>query len=68
MISTFKEKPQGGFYCSECRISFGEISETCPFCGSIISNYEELLTRPNPDTTPTKNIIEGEKYNESNLC
>jgi len=67
MISSFKERPLGGFYCNECKMVFGEISEVCPFCGSIVSNYEELLTRANPDTTPTKNIIEGENDNESNI-
>ena len=43
MISNFKEKPDGGYYCSECRMSFGDLQTTCPYCGSFVSNYEELV-------------------------
>ena len=43
MVSTLKEKPNGGFYCSECRMSTAEPVETCPFCGSIISNWMNLV-------------------------
>jgi len=43
MVSTLKEKPSGGFYCAECRMSVAEPVETCPFCGSVISNYEAIL-------------------------
>lgn len=42
MISNFKEKPDGGYYCSECRMSFGELQATCPYCGSIVANYEDI--------------------------
>lgn len=49
MITTFKERPSGGFYCSECRMSFGELHTTCPYCGSFISNYEELLIKEEND-------------------
>ena len=28
MITTFKERPSGGFYCAECRMSFGELHTT----------------------------------------
>ena len=45
MISNFKEKPEGGYYCSECHMSFGDLQTTCPYCGSIVSNYEELITK-----------------------
>ena len=61
MIATFKEKSHGGFYCSECRMSFGEPHETCPFCGSIVSNYEEILT-----DSIMKQFMENLK-NESNI-
>ena len=43
MVSTLKEKPGGGFYCSECRMSTTEPVETCPFCGSIISNWMDVI-------------------------
>lgn len=43
MVSTLKENPSGGFYCSECRMSTAEPVETCPFCGSIISNWEDII-------------------------
>ena len=42
MTTTFKEGTNG-FYCAECRMSFGEPQTTCPYCGSIVSNYEELI-------------------------
>ena len=44
MVSTLKENPSGGFYCSECRMSTAEPVEVCPFCGSIISNYSSIIT------------------------
>lgn len=43
MTTTFKEGTNG-FYCAECRMSFSEPQATCPYCGSLVSNYEELLT------------------------
>ena len=43
MTTTFKEGTDG-FYCAECRMSFAEPQATCPYCGSLVSNYEELLT------------------------
>lgn len=52
MIGTFKEKPNGGYYCSECRMSFAEPEPFCPYCGSLISNCEELIVRANPDINP----------------
>lgn len=44
MTTTFKEGTNG-FYCAECRMSFSEPQAICPYCGSIITNYEELLTK-----------------------
>lgn len=44
MITTFKEGTNG-FYCAECRMSFAEPQATCPYCGSIVTNYEELVTQ-----------------------
>lgn len=46
----FKERPSGGYYCAECRMSFGELHTTCPYCGSFISNYEDLLIKEENDT------------------
>ena len=43
MVSTLKERPNGGFYCSECRMSTSDPVEVCPFCGSIISNWMDLV-------------------------
>ena len=77
MITTFKERPSGGFYCSECRMSFGELHTTCPYCGSFVGNYEELLVRQEPPdiiiggrwwATPVEEIgpplIDEETYNK----
>ena len=47
MTTTFKEGAHG-FYCAECRMSFAEPQTTCPYCGSIVSNYEELIINQNP--------------------
>ena len=49
MVSTLKEKPSGGFYCSECRMSTAEPVETCPFCGSIISNWMDVIIKQEND-------------------
>ena len=49
MVTTFKENPSGGYYCAECRMSFGEPQATCPYCGNFISNYEDLLIRKEND-------------------
>ena len=47
MISTLKETP-GGFYCSECHMPLTESVITCPFCGSLITNYENILAENAP--------------------
>ena len=44
MTTTFKEGTNG-FYCAECRMSFSEPQATCPYCGSIVSNYEDIIVR-----------------------
>lgn len=49
MTTTFKEKPTGGYYCAECRMSFGDLHTTCPYCGSVVSNYENLLIQNEND-------------------
>lgn len=49
MVSTLKENPNGGFYCSECRMSTSEPVETCPFCGSIISNWMDIIIKQEND-------------------
>lgn len=56
MIAKLKESPNGGFYCSECRMSTPDPVDTCPFCGSMITNWEEIarvhstMDLENPDT------------------
>lgn len=60
MVSTLKEKPNGGFYCSECRMSIADLTETCPFCGSVISNYEAIIAQNN-----TPDIIIGGRWWET---
>lgn len=49
MVSTLKENPNGGFYCSECRMSTAEPIEICPFCGSIISNWMDIIIKQEND-------------------
>lgn len=49
MVSILKENPNGGFYCSECRMSTSEPVETCPFCGSIISNWMDIIIKQEND-------------------
>ena len=49
MVSTLKENPSGGFYCSECRMSTSEPVEVCPFCGSIISNWMDIIIKQEND-------------------
>ena len=61
MISTLKENPNGGFYCSECRMSTSEPVEVCPFCGSIISNYEQIFI----DNSNSPDIIIGGRWYET---
>lgn len=51
MVSIFKEKPSGGYYCADCRMSFSELHTSCPYCGSVVANYEELLIKEENDTT-----------------
>ena len=76
MVSTLKEKPNGGFYCSECRMSTAEPVEVCPFCGSIISNWMDVIIkqendriRPmfdlDPVTGENKFAIRGQRLNIS---
>lgn len=44
MTTTFKEGTNG-FYCAECRMSFAEPQATCPYCGSLVTNYEDIIVR-----------------------
>ena len=44
MTTTFKEGTNG-FYCAECRMSFAEPLEVCPYCGSIVSNWLDLMVQ-----------------------
>ena len=62
MVSTLKEKPNGGFYCSECRMSTAEPVEICPFCGSIISNWMDIIIEQENERLKMK-----VKDNESNI-
>ena len=76
MVSTLKENPNGGFYCSECRMSTSEPVEVCPFCGSIISNWMDVIIkqendriRPmfdlDPETGENKFAVRGQRLNIS---
>ena len=47
MVTTFKET-SNGFNCAECRMSFSEPQAICPYCGSIVTNYEQLVTLKEP--------------------
>lgn len=49
MVSTLKENPNGGFYCSECRMSTSDPVEICPFCGSVISNWMDIIVKQEND-------------------
>ena len=60
MTSTLKEKPNGGFYCSECRMSTSDLVEVCPFCGSIISNWMDLIIQKENDRVRPLMDIEPE--------
>lgn len=65
MIATLKEKISGGFYCSECRMSTSEPVDTCPFCGSIMSNWMDIIIEEaNKEFTDKVR----DKKNESNIC
>ena len=44
MVTTFKET-LNGFYCAECRMAFSEPQATCPYFGSIVTNYESLIVQ-----------------------
>ena len=81
MTTTFKEGTNG-FYCTECRMSFAEPQATCPYCGSIVTNYEDIMIRGSRskldimedtmDEEVYKKIQtflkERELQNESNIC
>lgn len=76
MVSTLKENPSGGFYCSECRMSTSEPVEVCPFCGSVISNWMDVIIKQendriqpmfdiDPETGENKFAIQGQRLNIS---
>lgn len=44
-MATIKINENGGKYCSECRIGIQRLAPYCPFCGSFLSNYEEILIK-----------------------
>ena len=39
MVSTLKERPNGGVYCSECRMSTTDPVAYCPYCGRKIIGW-----------------------------
>lgn len=68
MVSKLKENPNGGFYCSECRMSTAEPVETCPFCGSIISNWIDIMVKKENERFQAElDKIKETKENESNI-
>jgi len=44
MIAKLKLRDDGVWYCSECRVRQPCLRETCIFCDSVFTNYEEMLT------------------------
>ena len=50
MISTFKEAPNGTYYCSNCRMRFERPQASCSYCNALVTNYEELMARPTINT------------------
>ena len=65
MVSTLKEKPNGGFYCNECRMSMTDPVEICPFCGSVISNWMDIIIKQENDRIrPIFNLDLVRKQNE----
>lgn len=64
MITTFKESPSGSFYCTECRMAFGEPYTTCPYCGSIVSNYQTLISQ---DVLTNSYLLEDEETQQKIL-
>ena len=67
MVSKLKENPSGGYYCSECRMSTGELVSTCPFCGSWISNYEELASNSVVGWLGARNIEEAKEFIDASI-
>ena len=62
MLTTFKEGING-FYCAECRMSFGEPQATCPYCGSFVTNYEDIIVRGSrANLDPIDDAIEEDIY------
>lgn len=49
LVAKLKWRDDGVWYCSECRVRQPHIRETCVFCGSLFTNYEEELVRANDD-------------------
>lgn len=75
MVTTFKAS-LNGFYCAECRMVFGEPHAACPYCGSIVSNYETLVSQKelseiiSEDTSTYEKVLKILKeqfQNESNI-
>lgn len=46
MVAMLKKVANGGYRCTYCHMKQHEpINATCPFCGNIFSNYEEILIK-----------------------
>ena len=68
MVGKIRESIDGNFVCSERRICMGQPAEACPFCGSIMSNWMDIVVeRENKRFQAELDKIK-EKKNESNVC
>jgi hypothetical protein len=47
LIAKIKQRDDGVWYCSECRVRQPCLRETCVFCGSLFTNFEDELVRAN---------------------
>jgi len=45
LIAKIKWRDDGIWYCSECKMKQPGLRETCIFCGSLFTNFEDELMR-----------------------
>lgn len=43
MVAEIKQKSNGDWYCSKCRMGQSHLVERCEFCYAWFSNYEEVV-------------------------
>lgn len=47
LLAKIKWRNDGVWYCSECKVRQPGLRETCVFCGSLFTNFEDELVRAN---------------------